>query len=130
MERSQAGIERRVDREIRSFLRDHLTRATRGELRILLRSIDVLLDSSDEAEEVRTHVRKMQNRHQLDQDLTSSVDDFDDVARRLAAMKYAGVVASEEDAEADDEHTSTDVDDDGANRADVWPPGESTAVAT
>jgi len=114
LERSRTGIGRRVDREIRTFLKDHPHGATRGELRVLLRSIDVLLDSSDEAEEVRTQVRIMQNNHQLDKDLTSPVDDFSDVARRLAAMKYAGVVASEEETDADDEHASADVDERGA----------------
>lgn len=104
LERSRAGVGRRVDREIKAFLKDHSQSATRGELRVLLRNVDVLLDSSDEAEAVRTQVRIMQNHHQLHRDLRSPVDDFEDVARKLAAMRYAGVVASEEEADADDEH--------------------------
>lgn len=104
LERSRTGIGRRVDREIKSFLKDHQTTATRGELRALLRTVNVLLDTSDEAEAVRAQVRMMQNHHQLDKDLTAEVEGFEDVARKLAAMKYAGVVASEEDSEADDEH--------------------------
>ena len=113
LERSRTGVGRRVDREIKSFLKDYPNGTTRGELRVLLRRIDVLLDSSDEAEAVRTQVRIMQNHHQLDKDLTSPVDDFQGVARRLAAMKYAGVVASEEETEADDEHAVADAEEPG-----------------
>lgn len=118
LERSRTGIGRRVDREIKLFLKDHLQGATRGELRVLLRSIDVLLDSSDEAEEVRKQVRIMQNRHQLQLDLTSPVEGFADVARRLAAMKYAGLVASEEETEVDDEHAVAVNDEGGTPEGD------------
>ncbi|MCO5314088.1 MAG: ATP-binding protein [Microthrixaceae bacterium] len=119
LERSRTGVGRRVDREIKTFLKDHLHGATRGELRVLLRSVDVLLDSSDEAEAVRTQVRIMQNHHQLHRDLTSPVEAFEDVARKLAAMKYAGVVASEEETEADDERAGVDADEPAAHEDDV-----------
>jgi hypothetical protein len=110
LERARTGVGRRVDREIKAFLKDHRENADRGELRVLLRNLDVLLDTSDEAEAVRTQIRIMQNQHQLTRDLTSPVEDFPEVARKLAAMKYAGVVASEEETEADDERAVAGAD--------------------
>jgi predicted ATPase len=122
LERARTGVGRRVDREIKAFLKDHPESADRGELRVLLRNLDVLLDTSDEAEAVRTQIRIMQNHHQLTRDLTSPVEDFPEVARKLAAMKYAGVVASEEETEADDERAVADADEPVAPEGDASSP--------
>lgn len=122
LERARTGVGRRVDREIKAFLKDHPDGADRGELRVLLRSLDVLLDTSDEAEAVRTQIRIMQNHHQLTRDLTSPVEDFQDVARKLAAMKYAGVVASEEETEADDERAVAEAEEPASVEGDAASP--------
>lgn len=86
---------RRVDRVIAAFLSDRDSQATRSDLKILLEKIEALLDATPESEEIRKRVRLMRTQNHLDADLSELVENYDQLRQKLAAMKYAGVFASQ-----------------------------------
>lgn len=95
-ERSRREVGARVDRTITAFLNDHVSFALRSDLRVLLERIEGLLDSTVESEEIRKSVRLMRSELNLDADLAKQVEDIQAVRAQLEAMKYAGVIASQD----------------------------------
>jgi hypothetical protein len=95
-ERSRQGVGRRVDRALASFLADHPEAATRSDLKIALERVEALLDSTREAEEIRKQIRILRNEEQLTTDLAEPVKDLEHVRASLEAMKYAGLLASQD----------------------------------
>lgn len=98
-ERSRIGVGRRVDRVLSSFLEDHQAMANRSDLKIALERVEALLDSTREAEEIRKRIRILRHEHALTADLAQPVTDFPMVRASLIALKYAGVLASQEEEE-------------------------------
>lgn len=97
-ERSRQSVGRRVDRALSSFLADHQTSATRSDLKIALERVEALLDSTPESEEIRKQIRILRNDQQLTTDLAVPVEDLSTVRAALERMKYAGLLASQDEA--------------------------------
>lgn len=101
-ERSRQGVGRRVDRALSSFLADHPTTATRSDLKIALERVEALLDATPESEEIRKQIRILRNEQGLTTDLAAPVEDLPSVRTSLEGMKYAGLLASQEDPVAEE----------------------------
>jgi predicted ATPase len=96
-ERSRQGVGRRVDRTLSSFLADHPTTATRSDLKIALEGVEALLDATPESEEIRKQIRILRNEQRLTTDLAAPVEDLPSVRSSLEGMRYAGLLASQEE---------------------------------
>jgi len=97
-ERSQADVGGRVNRNLAAFLADHPTEATRSELKVLLETVEGLLDSTQASEEIRKRIRMMRTAQSLDVDLSEPIADFDGLRSQLESLKYAPIFASQDTA--------------------------------
>lgn len=111
-----------MNREIGSFLKDHEQAPKRAELKVFLDKVTDLLDTSDEAEEIRMRIRVLQNRHDLSVDLPALVKHWTTVADDIAALRYAARLASEDPHPPDTPRS-------GTARQDDAPADAQTAVA-
>lgn len=78
-----------VDRQQRSFVRDHAETATREEGVTLLEDIGRSLDGSVEAEAIRRALGAIRRDFRLDNDLLAAIDSYPAFRERLAGLKVA-----------------------------------------
>jgi predicted ATPase len=75
-----------------AFLKDHPAAASRRDVERLLEDIEAqLVDTSHEAEAIRTNVRLIRADFKVTEEPSSQVDDFDGLKQRLAALTYEAV---------------------------------------
>jgi predicted ATPase len=84
----------RIRRLQRGFLRDHEVTATREEAVLLLEEIESTLVPGFAAEELRAAVRLLRLTHQLDQDVTGEIEDFEAFKSDLENLAYIEVLES------------------------------------
>lgn len=107
--RQLGSLQRRADREVASerisskinrlrasFLRDHPDHAKREEAMLLLEDIEADLDSSVDAEALRSQLRTIRRDFELDE-LSQPVQDYDAFKRALSSLAYLEVRLSQED---------------------------------
>ncbi len=78
-----------IDRQQRSFVRDHAETATREDGVTLLEDIGRSLDGSIEAEAIRRAMSAIRRDFRLDDDLLAVIDRYDDFKERLGGLKVA-----------------------------------------
>ncbi len=81
-------VSSRINRAKRSFLQDHPNRASRADANILFEEIDIVLDSSVHADELRLAMRKLVEDHDLDQDVAQDIDEFEAFKNALTSLAY------------------------------------------
>jgi hypothetical protein len=88
-------VSQRVDRAKQAFLQDHPTDARREHAFVLLEDIEDSLDSSLEADEIRTQLRAIRRDFKVEEDITQPVPDYPRFKERLENLKYAGRLATQ-----------------------------------
>jgi hypothetical protein len=88
----------RVDRAKRSFILDHPVKATKEQAVILLEEVEVVLDDSHESDAIRTEIQALRRDFHFDIGLKEEIADFDGFKQRLERLKYAGRLATQEEA--------------------------------
>jgi hypothetical protein len=96
-ESTQERISRRLDRAVKSFLRDHPTGCRREDALILLEDIESVLDSSQEADYVRMQVQALRRRFDLNEPKPGPVEDFPGFTEGLCRVRYSAVNAVQEE---------------------------------
>lgn len=81
----------KIKRLKRSFLLDHPAGATRADATLLLEDIDAVLDDSVDAEDLRSEMRRVRRRFELDDDPNEMINDFDAFRDELETLVYREV---------------------------------------
>lgn len=82
-----------INRLRRNFHKDHPTKARRGDVQQLLEDIVAQLeDTGAEAEKVRDDVRSIRSDFNVSTEPAASIDNYDELKRRLEALTYAPVL--------------------------------------
>lgn len=110
-------VSHRVDRAKNAFLRDHPSKARCEQAVELLEEIDVALDDSIEADEIRRGLAGIQRQFKLRENLTLPIDDYPAFKETLERVKYAPRIAVQ-DPEAE---PSSDAEDDPIAASDADP---------
>ena len=98
-DREREAVSSRIRREIDRFLDDALGTAKRAEVSVLCERIESIIDTSIEGDAVAAEVRRIHADFELDRDRHLPVDDREVLKARLEALRYAGVLASQPDAD-------------------------------
>lgn len=93
---AQERISRRIDRSIKSFLRDHPVVSKREDAILLLEELEAVLDNSMESDEVKTSLQKLRRKHDLLEPKPGVVGDLSVFANDLRAVRYSAVNAVQE----------------------------------
>lgn len=100
-------VSQRVDRAIKSFLRDHSSAARRDQALVVLEDIEESLDHSAESDAMRISLQQLRREFKLDDDRAQLVERYPMFREQLAQIKYAGRLATQETAnEALEERTA------------------------
>jgi hypothetical protein len=96
-ETTQERITRRIDRSIKSFLRDHPHSTRREDAIVLLEEIESILDDSLEADQVRLKLQALRRDHDLNEPKPGHVENFSRFAEDLDKVRYAPVNAVQQE---------------------------------
>ncbi|MDN6488873.1 MAG: ATP-binding protein [Yaniella sp.] len=94
---SVVRISSRINRTRDRFLREHVTKATREDVRLLIEEISGQLDNSVEAEYVLAEMRSWSSKFELDADPLEEIQDFDDLRSELRSLAYVGTRRAEKE---------------------------------
>ena len=83
-------ISKRINRTKDRFFRFHDSRATREDVILLIEEITSQLDTSEEAEAVRSEMRLWHTRFHLDDDVREPVEDINALKSALNTLAYTG----------------------------------------
>lgn len=86
----------KIKRLKRSFLLDHPSAATRESAILLLEDIETSLDSSVDAEALRSQIRTMRRTFDLDEDHGEPVKDFDRFRSSLETLVYREIIEAQD----------------------------------
>ncbi|WP_328687998.1 AAA family ATPase [Streptomyces phaeochromogenes] len=87
----------KIKRLKRSFLLDHPAGATRADATLLLEDVDAVLDDSVDAEDLRSEIRRVRRRFELDDDPNDAISDFDAFRNELETLVYRDVNEAQEE---------------------------------
>jgi predicted ATPase len=96
-------LTQKIERLKKSFISDHPTLARREDAVILLDEIEHLLEddqaneSPEEIEEIKNVIQNIRYHYKLDRDLNQTIDDYTGFERGLERIKYAGLLATQEE---------------------------------
>lgn len=94
---TQERISRRIDRSIKSYLRDHVSGSRREDAMILLEEVEAVLDDSMEADQVKLAIQKLRREHDLTEPKPGMVEEFVKFSIALQAVRYSAVNAVQEE---------------------------------
>jgi len=83
----------KIKRLRKSFLQDHPATATREQATLLLEEIDASLDTSLDAEDFRSQIRKVRRDFALEEDPAEAIEDFSRFRDALQTLAYREVNA-------------------------------------
>lgn len=86
----------KIKRLKRSFLLDHQAGATREEATFLLEEIEADLDGSVDAEDLKSQIRDVRRRFELDEEQTEPIKDFEAFRDALETLAYREVNKAQE----------------------------------
>jgi hypothetical protein len=95
-EEEDRRLNNRLKRVIDRFLGDHLVGATRDQGAIMLTEVGMALDDSLESEKVFLAIGALRRDFHLDEDLTSTIERFDEFRQRMSNLKYLGRFAHQD----------------------------------
>lgn len=95
-ELSEKRISNKIDRLIKSFLRDHPEGAKREQADMLLDDIEAVLDDGIESDSARDEIKKLHREHNLKTELVEPIKDYDKFKEGIQKIKYAGKIATQE----------------------------------
>ena len=93
-ERESTQLNERVMRITRGFLVDYPTGARRTDVQLLFERLSFALDSTTEAEDIRSEMRRLGDVHNLKIDPSEPIADFDLLRSDLERLPYLGRQAS------------------------------------
>ena len=94
-ERERESVAGRVEREKARFLTDRLRTATKSDVSVFLERIEALLDTSEESEALTKEIISFRREWSLSSDQQLPIQDKDALRRRLEALRYSELVASQ-----------------------------------
>jgi hypothetical protein len=86
----------KIKRLKQSFILDHPSGATREAATLLLEEIEAVLDSSVDAEELKSQIRTVRRTFELDEEPTEPIKDFSAFQDALEALVYREVNDAQE----------------------------------
>jgi energy-coupling factor transporter ATP-binding protein EcfA2 len=86
----------RLKRTVSSFLSDYPTPTTRERGRLLIEDIQASVDDSETGDLVKVKTEKLRREFELDENLASPIDRFEDFRTRIAALQYEERFANQE----------------------------------
>ncbi|HET8671230.1 MAG TPA: hypothetical protein VFM05_11550, partial [Candidatus Saccharimonadales bacterium] len=89
-------VTNKINRLKNSFFQDHPTTARREDVHVLFENMLASLDDGPESDAVVVAISQLRREFEVDDDQTQSVKEYDNFKERLDLIRYAGLLASQE----------------------------------
>ena len=96
-------VSHKINRLKKSFLQDHPAIAKREDAHVLFEDMVLSLDDGPESDSVRLAIMRLRRSYEIDDDMTESIQNYEKFKEGLELIRYAGRIATQEFANAEDE---------------------------
>jgi hypothetical protein len=89
-------VTHKINRLKKSFLQDHPSTAKRENAHVLFEDMVLSLDDGPESDPVRLAIMALRRLHEIDDDMTQPIKDYEKFKEGLELIRYAGRIATQE----------------------------------
>jgi len=89
-------VTHKINRLKKSFLQDHPSTAKREDAHVLFEDMVLSLDDGPESDPVRLAIMALRRSHEIDDDMTQPIKDYETFKEGLELIRYAGRIATQE----------------------------------
>jgi hypothetical protein len=88
-------VTHKISRLKKSFLQDHPSTAKRENAHVLFEDMVISLDDGPESDPVRLAIMALRRSHEIDDDMTQPIKDYEKFKEGLELIRYAGRIATQ-----------------------------------